>query len=132
MATWKDVSRLALSLPQAEEGTTYGGNRAWTVRKKMFAWERPLRKSDLAALGDAAPDGPILGAKVEHLIAKEAFLADESGVFFTTPHFDGHPSVLIRLPDIGIELLEEVVTEAWLACAPTRLVRDFLAERGEP
>ena len=132
MATWKNVSRLALSLPQAEEGTTYGGNRAWTVRKKMFAWERPLRKSDLAALGDAAPGGPILGAKVEHLIAKEAFLADESGVFFTTPHFDGHPSVLIRLPDIGIELLEEVVTEAWLACAPKRLVRDFLAERGEP
>jgi hypothetical protein len=132
VATWKDVSRLALSLPQAEEGSTYGGNRAWTVRKKMFAWERPLRKSDLAALGDAAPGGPILGAKVEHLIAKEAFLADESGVFFTTPHFDGHPSVLIRLPDIGTELLEEVVTEAWLACAPKRLVRDFLAERGEP
>ena len=132
MATWKDVSRLSLSLPQAEEGSTYGGNRAWTVRKKLFVWERPLRKSDLAALGDAAPEGPILGAKVEHLIAKEAFLADESGVFFTTPHFDGHPSVLIRLPEIGVELLEEVVTEAWLACAPTRLVRDFLAERGEP
>ena len=132
MATWKDVSRLALSLPQAEEGSTYGGNRAWTVRKKLFVWERPLRKSDLAALGDAAPSGPILGAKVEHLIAKEAFLADESGVFFTTPHFDGHPSVLIRLPEIGVELLEEVVTEAWLACAPKRLVRDFLAERGEP
>ena len=132
MTTWKDVSRLSLSLPQAEEGSTYGGNRAWTVRKKLFVWERPLRKSDLAALGDAAPEGPILGAKVEHLIAKEAFLADESGVFFTTPHFDGHPSVLIRLPEIGVELLEEVVTEAWLACAPTRLVRDFLAERGEP
>jgi len=133
VATWKDVSRLALSLPQAEEGTTAGGrNRAWTVRKKLFVWERPLRKSDLAALGDAAPDGPILGAKVEHLIAKEALLADESGVFFTTPHFDGHPSVLIRLPEIGLDLLEEVVTEAWLASAPKRLVRDFLAERGEP
>jgi hypothetical protein len=132
VATWKDVSRLSLSLPQAEEGSTYGGNRAWTVRKKLFVWERPLRKSDLAALADAAPEGPILGANVEHLIAKDAFLADESGVFFTTPHFDGHPSVLIRLPEIGVELLEEVVTEAWLACAPTRLVRDFLAERGEP
>ena len=132
VATWNDVSRLALSLPQAEEGTTYGGNRAWTVRKKLFVWERPLRKSDLAALGAAAPDGPILGAKVEHLIAKEAFLADESGVFFTTPHFDGHPSVLVRLPDVGVELLEEVVTEAWLASAPKRLVREFLAERAEP
>jgi hypothetical protein len=132
VATWTDVSRLALALPQAEEGSTYGGNRAWTVRKKLFVWERPLRKSDLAALGDAAPEGPILGAKVEHLIAKEALLADESGVFFTTPHFDGHPSVLVRLPEIGVDLLEEVVTEAWLASAPKRLVREFLAERGEP
>ena len=129
MATWKDVSRLALALPQAEEGTTFGGNRAWTIRKKLFVWERPLRKSDLAALGDGAPDGPILGAKVEHLIAKEALLADESGVFFTTPHFDGYPIVLVRLPEIARDLLEEVVTEAWLASAPKRLVRDYLAER---
>jgi hypothetical protein len=133
MATWRDVSRLALALPQAEEGTAGSGRtRAWTIKKKLFVWERPLRKTDLAALADAAPPGPILGARVEHLIAKEALLADESGVFFTTPHFDGYPAVLIRLPEIGIELLEEVVTEAWLARAPARLVRDFLAERGDP
>jgi hypothetical protein len=129
MATWKDVSRLALALPEAEEGTASGGrNRAWTVRTKLFVWERPLRKSDLAALGDAAPDGPVLGARVEHLIAKEALLADASGVFFTTPHFDGYPAVLIRLPEIELDLLEEVVTEAWLARAPKRLVREFLAD----
>ena len=131
MATWKDVSRLALALPDAEEGTTYGGNRAWTVRKKLFLWERPLRKSDLEALGDAAPDGPILGARVEHLIAKEALLADDSGVFFTTPHFDGYPAVLIRLPEIDLDLLEEVATEAWLTRAPKRLVREFMAARDE-
>jgi hypothetical protein len=132
MATWKDVSRLALALPEAEEGTTSGGhNRAWTVRQKLFVWERPLRKSDLVALGDAAPDGPILGARVEHLIAKEALLADASGVFFTTPHFDGYPAVLIRLPEIELDLLEEVVTEAWLARAPKRLVREFLSSLGE-
>ena len=128
MATWDDVSRLALALPEAEEGTTSGGrNRAWMVRKKLFVWERPLRKSDLAALGEAAPDGPILGARVEHLIAKKAFLADRSGVFFTTPHFDGYPAVLIRLPEIELDLLEEVLTEAWLTRAPKRLVREFLA-----
>jgi hypothetical protein len=127
VATWKDVSRLALDLPATEEGTTYGGNRAWTVRKKMFVWERPLRKSDLAALGDAAPDGPILGAKVEHLIAKEALLAAESRVCFTTPHFDGYAAVLVRLPDVDLNLLEEIVTEAWLASAPKRLARDYLA-----
>jgi hypothetical protein len=129
MATWNDVGRLALALPAAEEGTTYGGRQAWTVKKKLFVWERPLRKSDLAVLGDAAPDGPILGAKVEHLIAKEALLADESGVFFTTPHFDGHPSVLVRLPEIEVDLLEEVVTEAWLASAPARMVREYLDAR---
>jgi hypothetical protein len=129
MANWKDVSRLALALPDAEEGTTHGGNRAWTVRRKLFVWERPLRKADFAALGDAAPDGPILGARVEHLIAKEALLADESGVFFTTPHFDGYPAVLVRLRDIGRDLLTEVVTEAWLARAPKRLVREYLARQ---
>ena len=127
MATWKDVSRLALALPDAEEGTTYGGNCAWTVRKKLFVWERPLRKRDLEALGDSAPEGPILGARVEHLIAKEALLADESGGFFTTPHFDGYPAVLVRLPEVGLDLLEEVVTEAWLVRAPKRLVREYLA-----
>src|SRR6266513_1472134 len=104
MATWEDVSRLALALPEAEEGYTHGGNRAWTVRKKMFVWERPLRKSDLKALGDAAPAGPILGAKVEHEIAKEALLADDPEAFFTIPHFDGYPAVLIRLPEIGTEI----------------------------
>jgi hypothetical protein len=126
LAAWEDVSRLALSLPETEEGATYGGNRAWTVRNKMFVWERPLRKSDLAALGDAAPDGPILGAKVEHLVAKEALLADDPSVFFTTPHFDGYPAVLVRLPEIGLDLLEEVVAEAWLTCAPKRLARAYL------
>jgi hypothetical protein len=131
LADWEDVSRLALALPEAQEGPTYGGKRAWTVRKKMFVWERPLRKSDLKALGDDAPEGPILGAKVEHLIAKEALLADDPGVFFTTPHFDGYPAVLVRLPEIGVELLQEVVTEAWLTCAPKRLAKEFLAGLGD-
>jgi hypothetical protein len=126
MATWKDVSRLALALPDAEEGSTYGGNRAWTVRKKLFVWERPLRKRDLEALGDAAPDGPILGVRVEHLVAKEALLADDPGVFFTTPHFDGYPAVLVRLDRIATADLEELITEAWLARAPKRLVTAFM------
>jgi hypothetical protein len=131
VAGWEDVSRLALALPEVVEGATQGGNRAWTVRKKMFVWERPLRRSDVEALGEDAPEGPILGAKVEHLIAKEALLADDPGVFFTTPHFDGYPAILIRLPQIGVDLLEEVVTEAWLSCAPKRLARDFLAGLGD-
>jgi hypothetical protein len=124
MATWEDVSRLALAMPEAVE-SDMRGNRAWKVKDKLFVWERPLRKSDLNALGDAAPTGPILGARVEHLIAKEALIADDPSVFFTTPHFDGYPAVLIRLDAISTEILEEVVVEAWLARAPKRLAERF-------
>ena len=124
MATWEDVSRLALAMPEAVESTSHG-NRAWKVKDKLFVWERPLRQSDLKALGDEAPTGPILGARVEHLIAKEALIADDPSVFFTTPHFDGYPAVLIRLDAISTEILEEVVVEAWLARAPKRLAERF-------
>jgi hypothetical protein len=129
MANWDDVARLALALPETAEGSSYG-NRAWTVKGKAFVWERPLRKTDLEALGDAAPDGPILGARVEHLGAKEALLADDPDVYFTTPHFDGYPAILVRLENIGLAELEELLAEAWLTRAPKRLAQAFLDERG--
>lgn len=125
MATWDDVRRLALGLPETEEGTAYG-QPAWKVRGKLFVWDRPLRARDREDLGDDAPDGPILGARVEHLGAKEALLADDPGVFFTTPHFDGHASVLVRLDVIGVDELAELIEEAWLARAPTRLAQQHL------
>jgi hypothetical protein len=101
----------------------------WTVGDKLFVWERPLRKSDLAALGDAAPDGPILGARVEHVLAKVAVIASDPEVFFTTPHFDGYPAVLVQLEKIRADDLEEVIVEAWLNRAPKRLADAYLAER---
>lgn len=129
MATWDDVRRLALALPETEEGTAYG-QPAWKVGGKLFVWDRPLRGTDLKALGDAAPDGPILGARVEHLGAKEALLADDPGVFFTTPHFDGHATVLVRLDVIEADELAELIEEAWLARAPARAVVAFNEARG--
>jgi hypothetical protein len=125
VATWDDVRRLALALPETGERESRGLAQ-WRVKDKLFVWERPLRRSDLEALGDAAPDGPILGARVEHLIAKEALLQDNPDVYFTTPHFDGYPAVLVRLERIRAEDLEEVVVEAWLARAPERLARTYL------
>src|SRR3954451_2965156 len=127
MATWDDVRRLALAMPAAEERVSRD-MRQWRVKEKLFVWERPLRRSDLDALGPAAPDGPILGARVEHLVAKEALIADDPDVFFTTPHFDGYPAVLVRLDRITVEDLHEVTVEAWLARAPKRLAKDY-AER---
>jgi len=108
------------------------GNARWEVRGKGFVWERPLRRSDLEALGDRAPQGPILGARVEHLGAKEALLADASGMFFTTPHFDGYPAVLVRLGEIGAEELNEVIVESWLARAPARLAKEYSTTLGDP
>jgi hypothetical protein len=125
MAGWDDVRRLALALPETSERESRGTAR-WEVRGKGFVWERPLRQSDLEALGDSAPSGPILGARVEHLVAKEALLADDPGVFFTTPHFDGYPAILVRLDTIGVADLEEVIVEAWLNRAPARLAREYL------
>lgn len=107
------------------------GLPSWRVRKKLFVWERPLRKSDIEALGEAAPDGPILGARVEHLLAKEALLADDPEVYFTTPHFDGHPSILVRLERIAVAELEELTIEAWLARAPKRLAKQYLEDNPE-
>jgi hypothetical protein len=127
MATWDHVRRLALALPQTDERLSRG-NRHWRVKEKLFVWERPLRSSDLVALGDDAPDGPILGARVEHLGAKEALLADDPELFFTTPHFEGYAAILVRLERIGLPELEELVVEAWLARAPKRLADAYLEQ----
>ena len=124
MATWDDVRRIALSLPDTSERLSHG-HASWCVRDKGFVWERPLRQSDLRALGEDAPDGPILGARVEHLGAKEAMIESEPDVFFTTPHFDGFPAVLIQLEKIALGELEEVIVEAWLAWAPKRLAKEY-------
>jgi hypothetical protein len=125
VGSWDDVRRIALALPDTTERSSRG-LASWRVREKGFVWERPLRSADLRALGAAAPSGPILGARVEHLGAKEALLAEESSVYFTTPHFDGYPAILARLDEITVPELEELIIEAWLARAPKRLANEYL------
>jgi hypothetical protein len=126
MATWDDVRRIALALPETTEQSGREGHVGWRVKDKGFVWERPLRRADFEALGDAAPDGPILGARVPDLGAKEALLAADPDVYFTTPHFNGYPAVLVRLARIAPADLEELVVEAWLARAPKRLAAQYL------
>jgi hypothetical protein len=131
MATLDDVRRLALALPRTDEAVSWGSAH-WRVSKKGFVWERPLRRSDEAALeaaGVPLPDGDVLGARVADLGVKEALIADDPAVYFTTPHFDGYPAVLVRLDAIGADDLRELVVEAWLARAPKRLAAAFLDAR---
>ncbi len=126
MASWQDVRRIALALPGTSEERSSSGRCAWLVNKKFFTWERPLRRSDLDALGDAAPKGPILGVRTSDLEMKEALLTSNPKVFFTTPHFDGYPAVLVQLKKIAPKTLKEVIVEAWLARAPKRAVATYL------
>jgi hypothetical protein len=121
---------MALALPETSERVSRERSQ-WRVKDKLFVWERPLRRSEIESFPGRAPDGPILGARVEHLVAKEALLADDPKVFFTTSHFDGYPAVLVRLQRIGLADLQEVVTEAWLARVPKRLAESYLGTGGE-
>jgi hypothetical protein len=125
MATWEDVDRIALSLPETTTAISRE-NRHWRVKDKSFVWERPLRKTDLKHLGDAAPDGPILGARVEHEGAKRALIDSNPDIYFTIPHFDGYPAILARLGELDASELAELITEAWLNRAPKRLAQEYL------
>jgi hypothetical protein len=126
MATWDDVRRVAMALPEMTERA----EGDWRVKDKLVAWERGLGPKDLEALGAAAPTGPILAVRVPDVGAKEALLGDDPDVYFTTPHFNGYPTVLVRLERIAVPELEELVTDAWLARAPKRLAKDFLETNG--
>ncbi len=108
------------------------GLMSWRVKDKPFVWERPLRQSDLNALavrGDDAPTGEIVGARVEHEGAKLALIESDPEVYFTIPHFDGYAAILALLERIGLEELEELITEAWLLRAPKRVAAAYLAAR---
>jgi hypothetical protein len=126
MVTLDAAARLALELPEVTEGELRG-HRAWYVNGKAFAWERPLTKADIKRFGDAPPpEGPILAVQVADLGEKEAVLAAGHPGFFTMPHFDGYPAVLIQLDKAGRKALREALVDGWLARAPRKLAEEYL------
>ena len=127
MATFDEVASIALALRDVTEADR-GGSRTWFVAGKAFAWERPFRKADLARFGDATPpEGPILAVRVASLDEKDAVLAVDRPGFFTIPHFDGYPGLLIQLAVVATRDLRDALRDAWLATAPKKLARDYLA-----
>jgi hypothetical protein len=109
MISEDDVRRIAMALPGAYEQPSYDGRPSWRTKPRMFTWIRN--------------DPEALVVWVESLDAKEALLACEPGVFFTTPHYDGHAIVLVRLNAIDVERATELITESWKLRAPASLTK---------
>ncbi len=129
MATLNDAARIAAGLPEVVEGERRG-SRSWSVNGKTFAWERGFSKADLKRFGDQTPpEGPILAVKVADLGEKEAVLAAGHAGFFTIPHFDGYPAVLIQLKAVARPQLREAIVDGWLACAPAALAQQYTQRR---
>ena len=113
MASWSDVVAAGASLPGVTESTWYG-TPALKVGGKGFCRMKG--------------DGETLVIRVADLEDKEALLAGDSRVFFTTSHYDGHPFVLVRLGRIGKRMLGELFEDAWRCRAPKKLLTSFRAE----
>jgi hypothetical protein len=129
MASVDDVRRFALAMPEAVEITKPDGAQ-WKVNDRLFVWERPLRRSDLEALGGHSPDGPLLAARVADEGVKLALIASDPDVYFTVPHFNGYNAILVRLDVIEPAELQELITEAWLDRSPPRLRRTYEGAAG--
>jgi hypothetical protein len=130
MATMNDLDELALSLPGATKEVTDDGRPSYLVHGKRFCLQRGRRPDAVdAATGERLDD--VLMFRVEDLDVKELLLSDARGIYFTTPHFDGYPAVLVRIPDLARldrEELHDLVAEAWLTRAQKRVAKQWLAE----
>jgi hypothetical protein len=125
-----DLDGLALAMPRATKDVSGDGRPAYLVHGKLFCCHRGRRRDAVdAETGERLDD--VLMFRVADLGVKELLLADDRAVFFTTPHFEGYPAVLMRIPDLGCvdrDELYDLVAEAWLTRAQRRVAQAWLAE----
>lgn len=123
-----DVDRIARALPEVELGTSWGDLPTYKVRGKGFLLHRmPHHTAVDPATGEMYDDLLVITTPTE--ADKLALVADERLPFFTIDHFDGYSAVLVRqsrLGELGVDELEEIITDAWAARAPKALVRKHL------
>jgi hypothetical protein len=134
MTTMKDLDEVALSLPQTSKDVSDDGRPSYLVHGKLFCCHRSRRRDAVdPQTGERLDD--VLMFRVADVGVKELLLADERRLFFTTPHFDGYPAVLMRIPHLARvdrDELEELVVEAWLTRAQGRVANAWLDEHGTP
>ena len=130
MATMADLDAVALALPQTTKEVSDDARPAYLVHGKLFCCHRGRRRDAVdPETGERLDD--VLMFRVPDLDVKDLLLGDDRGVFFTTPHFDGYPAVLMRIPDlarIDRDELADLVAEAWLTRAQKRVAKAWLAE----
>ena len=128
MTTMKDLDELALSMPQTTKDLSDDGRPSYLVHGKLFCCHRGRRRDAIdPQTGERLDD--VLMFRVADEGVKELLLADDRGLFFTTPHFDGYAAVLMRIPDLARvdrDELEELVVEAWLTRAQKRAAKAWL------
>jgi hypothetical protein len=125
-----DLDELALALPQATKEMSEDGRPTYSVHGKFFCFHRSRRPDALDPETQERLDD-VLVFRVENLDVKELLLADDRGVFFTTPHFNGYSAVLVRIPELGLldrDELRDLVVDAWLTRAQKRVAKAWLAE----
>ena len=134
MSTMADLDELALSLPQTTKQVSEDGRPSYHVHGKLYCFHRGRRRDAVdPETGERLHD--VLMFRVADLDVKDLLLADDRGVFFTTPHFAGYPAVLMRIPDlvrVDREELQDLVVEAWLTRAQKRVAKAWLQEHGAP
>jgi hypothetical protein len=132
MATMADLDKLAMAMPQTTKEVSDDGRPAYRVHGKLYCCHRGRRPDAVdPETGERMDD--VLMIRVEDLGVKELLLADARELFFTTPHFDGYPAVLMRIPDLARlerDELGDLVAEAWLTRAQKRVGKAWLAEQG--
>jgi hypothetical protein len=128
----EDLDELALSMPQATKEVSEDGRPSYSVHGKFFCFHRRPRPDAVDRdTGERLDD--VLVFRVADQGEKDAMLADDRGVFFTTPHWNGYAAVLVRIPDlarIDRDELRDIVGEAWLTRAQKRVAKAWLAEQG--
>jgi hypothetical protein len=129
MTGYAEVEAFALTLPETAASPSYGGAPALRVNKKMFARLRGEMADDIDPL-TGEPFGEVLMVGVQDLGEKEALISDDPRAYFTVPHYDGYPAVLVRLRFADLAELRELLTEAWVRAAPKRALKVYVETIG--
>jgi hypothetical protein len=130
VATMADLDELALAMPQVTKEVSEDGRPSYSVHGKFFCFHRSRRPDALDPDTRERLDD-VLVFRVDDLDVKELLLADDRGVFFTTPHFNGYAAVLVRIRNLGLVdrgELRDLVVDAWLTRAQKRVAKAWLAE----